>query len=72
MDSSNTKMPEGAWWPVWDDGTPVDVVPPFELEGRQVCRLTYDGSMWFLVDDEGECVKSLAAGETLARETAEE
>ena len=60
-------MPEGIEWPRWDDGELVTVVPPFRYDGRQACKLCYDGGVWFLLDTYGDVFHSIHRGETLER-----
>lgn len=60
-----------AAWPRWDDGDPIVATPPIELkDGRRVARLLFDDGMWFLLDESGDQLFSLAVGERLPRSIA--
>lgn len=60
-----------ASWPRWDDGEPIVVTPQIELkDGRRAVRLSFDEGTWSLLDESGDRLLSIAAGERLPRSIA--
>lgn len=64
--SLGSPVPEGMWWPVWDDGEPVDVRTPFTYKGSEVTGLFFEGNKWYLIGP-AETVCEIASGQRLQR-----
>lgn len=62
----DSPMPEGTWWPTWDDGEPVSVSKPFAFDGVEVTGLLLEGGSWHLVGAES-VVARIDPGQTLPR-----